>query len=226
MNKFQKQTQELINNLKYGEVLMTTIRKVMNRSESTDADGNVIEKYQFELVEVSPPDPSNALAVFNSSDPMFNSRSLRYAWMTTTKEDFEALTGIEIKDESTFVNYERMSNGPLKVQPLNVLNPRVGDLPLRIQIMESVTPTPWQADNMERSVKLQPESNGNPGGYLFKEGLPIFRTTTVVLGSPQHVLIAHDEVRQSLTGARPSANLGTFIDTRTAAQIAEDEKPY
>ena len=167
--------------LKAGETLL-----VQAIATSTD-------KIQLEFAEVIQETArgTNILAMFNASDDRFAQKARR-AWMTVQAADAEKLLNLP---EGTLTGDEgwvetTVGRGTTKtVRPLNVLNPIVDGNRLVIQIVESTSPTEWQALNIETAAKRR----GKDGAFITHNGKYIFSNETVVFASQRkHTFLEAD----------------------------------
>ena len=160
--------------LKAGETLL-----VQAIATSTD-------KIQLEFAEVIQETArgTNILAMFNASDDRFAQKARR-AWMTVQAADAEKLLNLP---EGTLTGDEgwvetTVGRGTTKtVRPLNVLNPTVDGNRLVIQIVETTSPTEWQALNIETAAKRR----GKDGAFITHNGKYIFSNETVVFASQRN----------------------------------------
>ena len=160
--------------LKAGETLL-----VQAIATSTD-------KIQLEFAEVIQETArgTNILAMFNASDDRFAQKARR-AWMTVQAADAEKLLNLP---EGTLTGDEgwvetTVGRGTTKtVRPLNVLNPTVDGNRLVIQIVETNSPTEWQALNIETAAKRR----GKDGAFITHNGKYIFSNETVVFASQRN----------------------------------------
>lgn len=168
-----------INSLVPGQCLLTQAIK-------TNSD-----KIQLEFAEVLSSNGSNPLSMFNKSDERFRTRARR-AWMTVELQDASELLGVNLGDDA---GWELASNGK-DVLPLNILNPNVHGLYLRVQVIESCEGDAnsgligeYRLNNVETSAKRR----GAGGDFITKNGKYIFSIPSVTFckegESPKHVFI-------------------------------------
>jgi hypothetical protein len=146
-------------------------------------------KLQLELAEVlNTSSANNPLAIFNKSDDRFSQGGARRAWLTAESDDASKLLGIDLSDNQNWIVDELGRT----VLPLNVLNPKVqvGDNThtLRIEVVETTTPTEWQALNIETAAKRA----GRDGAYITHQGKYIFSNTRVCFDKANHILLQSD----------------------------------
>lgn len=143
--------------------------------------------------------PVNALAVFNKSDDRFsNGAGARRAWMTVEPSDASEILGVDLTDDS---KYDTDAMGR-DIMPLNILNPKAGDHTLRVQIVETVNATAWDAANIETRAKRR----GKDGDFITHKGQYIFTQSTVVFGEPNNVFLEADAPQQN-SGILASQNV-------------------
>ena len=154
-----------VENLEGKELLITEARKVRGG------------KVQLTFAQkISNPNvrPASIAGLINASDERFTQSSgARYAWMAGTPEDIQKVLGIDVSD--------LVNEGDKK--ELNILDPKIGDEKLNIQITEVDTPTEYEEQNFETAAKRA----GRDGDFILtKEGKYIFVRSTVVAGEPKH----------------------------------------
>jgi hypothetical protein len=151
------------------------------------------DKIQLEFAEVIQETArgANILAMFNASDDRFSQKARR-AWMTVQPGDAEKLLNLP---EGTLTGDEgwvetTVGRGTTKtVCPLNVLNPTVEGNRLVIQIVETNTPTEWQALNIETAAKRR----GKDGAFITHNGKYIFSNESVVFANQRkHIFLESD----------------------------------
>jgi hypothetical protein len=159
--------------LKFGEVLLTEVRPVNYTDPSKP-------KVQIEIAEfVRDPQRSvSALSLFNADDDRFSGKPRR-AWLVVSPAMLKTHLGVDLP-----VGF---ADGD-EVIELNILNPMVGNQPLRIQIEETLTPSEWQSLNIDKAAKRA----GKDGPYITHGGNYIFSNTTVVIGEPKHAFLEGD----------------------------------
>ena len=145
-------------------------------------------KIQLEMAEVLNLNNTsgNPLAIFNKSDDRFSQGGARRAWLTAEAEDASKLLGVDLTQGWVTDDMGRT------VLPLNILNPKVtiGDNThtLRVEVVETTTPTEWQAANIETSAKRA----GRDGAYITHQGKYIFSNTRVCFDKANHILLQSD----------------------------------
>lgn len=164
--------------LKPGQTLLLHARKV---------NGG---KIQLEFAEIiNNGNAANPLAMFNKSDDRFSSGKARRAWLTAEPKDASANLGIDISDTNPDWTVDQMGR---EILPLNVLNPVaiVGDeqIPLKVEIVETVEPTEWQAQNLDTAAKRR----GADGSYITHKGMYIFANTRIAFNKANHVFLEAD----------------------------------
>ena len=138
-------------------------------------------KIQLELAEkLESNGEVNLLQMFNASDDRF-SRGARRAWLTAEPGDAEKILGIELTKFDTNINGK-------PAMMLNVLNPTVNGMRMRVQITETTVPTEWQAGNIDQAAKRR----GKDGDYILHKGQYIFTQSDVVLKEPEHTFLEAD----------------------------------
>jgi len=129
--------------------------------------------------------PVNALSVFNKSDDRFTSGAgARRAWMTVEPSDASEILGINLEDDEQYTT-DAMGR---EIMSLNILSPTAGDHQLRVQIVETVDATEWDAQNIETRAKRK----GKDGAFITHEGRYIFTQSSVVFGEPNNVFLEAD----------------------------------
>lgn len=175
-----------------GQTLILNARKVK---------GN---KIQLEFAErLSTPDsPQSLLSAFNKSDNRFSQSSgVRRAWLTSEPSDASELLNVDLVNAKYIVNEDGR-----EVHALNILNPTMDGQRMRVQIVETTTPTEWQTDNLERAAKRK----GADGEFITHKGQYIFSNGDVVLGEPKHTFLEADTVSAvSTSGIYANVNVET-----------------
>lgn len=198
---------------------IVSIRKVANGSFQAEMEG---------LVER--PGAINVLAHLNIGDERFKSGSTRRAWFPVTllalEQEFhvsaETISKLKAAEEGERVAVE-------------IINPSLGGDKLAIQVNETVTPNPWQKQNVARAAKqLQIDGRvassriktefdlmnylGETGYFVDSMGNLIFSTTTVNVASQ----LKHTFIDGMLV---PASELGAYGATlATAPAEAEVEQ--
>lgn len=165
--------------LQVGQTLLLSARKVA---------GN---KVQLEFAEVlkSGSNAVNPLALFNKSDDRFSQGGARRAWLTAEPKDAGQYLGIDISDANPNWTVDAMGR---EILPLNIINPIAviegESIPLRVEVVETVTPTEWQAANIDTSAKRR----GKDGAFITHKGMYIFANTRVAFNKANHVFLEAD----------------------------------
>ena len=167
-----------LESLKHGQTLLTQFRKVSN---------GFIE---VELAEVKDARGPSAAFIFNKSDSRFSRNSARRAWQNGQPSDLEQALGVKLGDDA---GWEINDNGD-EVLKVNILNPKLTfegkQYPMRVQIVETIEPNDWQAENVETAAKRK----GKDGDFVMHKGNFIFSNSTIVFSKPQDVYLEADTV--------------------------------
>tara|TARA_R100001594_G_C3960782_1_gene245345 strand:- start:13 stop:636 length:624 start_codon:yes stop_codon:yes gene_type:complete len=192
--------------LKMGDVLLVKARNVAN------------DKIQLEFAEVleSSTRTKSALGMFNKSDSNFTSGARR-AWMTAEPEDAAELLGINV-DFTENGNWIEEETTGYDIIPLNILNPTVEGVSLKVQVTETTTPTQWQEENVERAAKKA----GRDGDYITHEGNYIFSNTDVVLDEATHTFLQPDSTGVSSPKAIPAIEREEFVNENTGEIVTAE----
>lgn len=172
-----------LESLQVGDALLISARKVSNG------------KIQMEFAEkISANDrPISALTVLNASDDRFSSGARR-GWATAEPIDAANAFGINFGDDGDWYSTEKG-----EMMDLDILNPMFNDLCFRVQIIETIEPTEWQAENVERAAKRA----GKEGDYITHDGNYIFSNANVVLLAegvdPVHTFLTPDTAQVKIT---------------------------
>lgn len=184
-----------LDTLKAGQTLLQSIRKVDNG------------KYQLSLIDrvstssndivVGDEEMIDGLAELNYGDSRFNNTSDYYAWPTVSAEGINRIlgSGFDVNAQE-FETYTTSSGKIAERVMTNVLNPvsesdgTTAGKRMRVQLMESITPTKWQSDN--GGYKINPKTS-DP---LTKDGKFIYRNNRCVFtnGHIPHTKVQHDLV--------------------------------
>lgn len=124
---------------------------------------------------------SNPLTqLLNKSDSRFSPRARR-AWESGEKSDIEALFGLDLSSLSEVGD----------TQELNILNPTVQGMRVRVLLTETTIPTDYQRNNIQTQAKRA----GKDGDFITHDGMYIFSNTNAVPmeGEPQHTFLKADE---------------------------------
>tara|TARA_B110000858_G_scaffold5904_1_gene6595 strand:- start:1750 stop:2367 length:618 start_codon:yes stop_codon:yes gene_type:complete len=155
-----------LDTLKANETLLLQARKVANG------------KIQLEVAEsIQLSDrPQNVLGMLNKSDDRFKSNARR-TWITAEPTDASELFGVDFGLEAEWYMGTSKSGSSVELLDLNILNPIINGTRCRIMITETIEPTEWQAENVERSAKRK----GAEGAFITHDSNYIFSNTTLVL---------------------------------------------
>lgn len=171
-----------LKDLKKGETLLTTLRKVSGG------------KYQIEIREFveNPNSRVNLVALLNASDERFGQvNKTRAAWMSAEAKELQSYFGIDV---------EALSFDENGIAEVNILNPEVAGHRLHVEIVDSLTPS---------YENQQPKQvNGKNGTTFFmKDGQHIYSSTRIVAGTPKHQIIESDvrETKAVITNVSASA---------------------
>ena len=166
--------------LEAGQTLLVQVLKTSNP-----------DKVQLEFAEKTrgiENSPSALLGLLNASDDRFSSGARR-AWKTAQIVDVAKLMNINCGDDASWVTDPDRGK---EVLPLGILNPTIMGYRCRVQILETVEPTEYQADNVETSAKRK----GAEGEHILHNGQYIFSNTEVTLikgdEAPTHVTLEAD----------------------------------
>jgi len=159
------------------------------------------DKVQLEFAEfVDNPNSTTSnsiVADLNKSDARFSSRKPKRAWVSGNEEDILAIFGVDLSS---------LTKGESK--ELNILNPKIGDLPVHVQITESTDPNKWQMANKDLASKRA----GAGGAFLLHNGKRIFVNATVVKGVAKNTFLPID----ALPVAEPVVVETTELETLSA----------
>jgi hypothetical protein len=165
--------------LQVGQTLLVSARKVA---------GN---KLQLEFAEIvkSQSNAVNPLAIFNQSDDRFSQGGARRAWLTAEPKDAGQYLGIDLSEANPNWTVDAMGRELLS---LNILNPVANiqgeEIPLKVEVIETVTPTDWQAANLDTSAKRR----GKDGAFITHKGMYIFANTRIAFHKANHVFLEAD----------------------------------
>jgi len=164
-------------------------------------------KIQLECAEkLESSNSNNPLSIFNSSDKRFTSNARR-AWLTAEPQDAEKL--LDLPAGTLTQGYSENDYGH-SVKPLNILNPKVGDLNLRVKITETIQPTEYQMMNLETAAKRK----GKDGDFITHKGKYIFSNADVTFGEPVHTFLEGDAVT-----AHAGIDASTMVDITADGEI-------
>jgi hypothetical protein len=165
--------------LQVGQTLLVSARKVA---------GN---KLQLEFAEIvkSQSNAVNPLAIFNKSDDRFSQGGARRAWLTAEPKDAGQYLGIDLTETNPNWTVDSMGR---EIISLNILNPTANiqgeEIPLKVEVIETVTPTDWQAANLDTSAKRR----GKDGAFITHKGMYIFANTRIAFHKANHVFLEAD----------------------------------
>jgi hypothetical protein len=177
--------------LQMGQTLLLQARKV---------NGGKIQLEFAEIVQ-SRSNTVNPLALFNKSDDRFSQAGARRAWLTAEQKDASAYLGVDVSDNAPWT-VDAMGR---EVLILNIINPTITingeQRSLKVQVTETVTPTDWQAQNIDTSAKRR----GKDGAFITHKGCYIFANTSVVFDKAEHVFLEADAAasNSSMSGGIP-----------------------
>lgn len=174
--------------LQMNQTLMVSARKVAGA------------KVQLEFAEILQKDSTqsaNPLAIFNKSDERFSQTGkARRAWMTVQPQDASSILGIDLSDNAAWT----VNALGQEVLMLNVLNPVAivnGEaLALKVEVVETTTPTEYQLDNIETAAKRR----GKDGAFCTHKGNYIFANTRIAFNKANHVMLEMDAVATVASG--------------------------
>jgi hypothetical protein len=181
--------------LQAGQCLMIQARKVKGG------------KVQIEFGEIIDSGRTvNPLGMFNKSDDRFNvGNKARRAWLTAEPKDASNLLGIDMSSAADWTT-DQLGN---EVLELNVLTPVVNingtTHQLKVEIVETVEPTEYQAANLQTSAKRK----GKDGDFITHHGMYIFANTRVVFDKANHILLEADATTKASNGIPAGVNLNT-----------------
>ena len=181
--------------LQAGQTLLLQARKV---------NGGKIQLEFAEIVK-SQSNAANPLALFNKSDDRFSQgNGARRAWLTAEAKDASVYLDINLMDDADW-DVDQMGR---EILSLNVINPIAvinGEVfPLKVQVEETVTPTDWQASNIETAAKRR----GKDGDFITHQGMYIFANTRVVFNKATHAFLEADAVKSNVSTGIPAG--GSF----------------
>jgi len=165
--------------LQVGQTLLVSARKVA---------GNKVQLEFAEIVQ-SRSNTVNPLALFNKSDDRFSQAGARRAWLTAEPKDASAYLSIDVTETNPGWSIDSMGR---EVLNLNILNPVANiegeAIPLKVEVVETVTPSDWQANNIDTSAKRR----GKDGAFITHKGMYIFANTRIAFHKANHVLLEAD----------------------------------
>ena len=147
-------------------------------------------KIQLEFAEIISDNSNlNPLSLFNKSDDRFSGGRARRAWLTAEPTDASQILGVSLDESQPW----KLGDNNKMVLPLNILNPvaNIGgvEYKLRVEIVETTTPTQWQMENMERAAKRR----GANGDFITHQGKYIFVNSRIAFNQAKHVFLTADE---------------------------------
>lgn len=174
--------------LQMNETLLVSARKVA---------GQKVQLEFAEILQKESTQSANPLAIFNKSDERFSQTGkARRAWMTVQPQDASSILGIDLSDSAAWT----VNNLGQEVLMLNVLNPVAivnGEaLALKVEVVETTTPTEYQLDNIETAAKRR----GKDGSFCTHKGNYIFANTRIAFNKANHVMLEMDAVATVASG--------------------------
>lgn len=168
-------------------------------------NGGKIQLEFAELIKTSTAS-ANPLGLFNKSDDRFNvGNKARRAWLTAEAKDASAILGLDLTDTANW-SIDGMGR---EILELNVLNPIATvngtEHKLCLEIVETVEPTEWQAQNLQTSAKRK----GKDGAFITHKGMYIFANTRIVFDKANHILLEPDATVKVANGIPAGVNLNT-----------------
>ena len=162
-----------LKDLKKGETLLTTVRKISNG------------KYQFEIREFveNPEAKLNITSLLNKSDERFTSfvNKTRAAWQSGESSDILEYLGLDV----TALDYEDVEGK--MIADVNMLNPTIMGERLHIALVDSEEP---QYENHQPKHVIDKDGNKT---YFMSNGKHIYQSSKIVAGTPIHSIIKSDE---------------------------------
>ena len=196
-----------LDTLKPNETLLLQARKVANGK---------IQLEVAESIQVSDR-PMNVLGMLNKSDDRFKSNARR-TWITAEPTDATELFDINFGADADWYMGTSKSGAQVELLDLNVLNPVINDMRCRILVTETIEPTDWQAENVERAAKRR----GAEGEFITHDSNYIFSNTTLVLTNEDtksmHTFLKPDSVAMQ-TGDNTTASVASVLETATTENI-------
>jgi hypothetical protein len=177
--------------LQVGQTLLLQARKV---------NGGKIQLEFAEIVKTQST-AANPLAIFNKSDDRFSQGTgARRAWLTAEAKDASVYLNINLMDDADW-EVDQMGR---EILPLNIINPVAhinGEaFPMKVEVFETVTPTEWQANNIETAAKRR----GKDGDFITHKGMYIFANTRVVFNKANHDFLEPDAVKSNVSTGIPA----------------------
>lgn len=184
--------------LQAGQTLLVSARRVA---------GN---KVQLEFAEIVRTQSSavNPLSLFNKSDDRFSQGGARRAWLTAEPKDASVYLAIDITDTNPNWTVDAMGR---EVLSLNILNPVANiegeQIPLKVEVIETVTPSEYQAANLDTAAKRR----GKDGAFITHKGMYIFANTRIAFHKANHVFLEADAAQTTtqMSGIPAGVDLST-----------------
>ena len=168
-----------LESLEVGQTLLVGARQVANGKISLEFAEKITAKDR----------PVSALTVLNASDDRFSSGARR-GWATAEPIDAANAFSVNFGDDGEWYTSERG-----EMMDLDIINPEFNGTRFRVQITETIEPSEWQAENLERAAKRA----GKDGDYITCDGNYIFSNADVVLlpegEKPKHTWLTPDTER-------------------------------
>tara|TARA_R110002126_G_scaffold65734_3_gene167564 strand:+ start:3133 stop:3822 length:690 start_codon:yes stop_codon:yes gene_type:complete len=147
---------------------------------------------------------SNPLvAILNQSDDRFTSNKPRQGWITGMKSDILDKLGLDVN---------AINEGDELI--INKLNPELGGIALKLQIVETTKADDYQALNIETKAKRA----GKDGDYILHNGMYIFSNTYVVPceAEPEHTWLKSDATTNTSQGivAQPTVAVSPLAEAQ------------
>lgn len=165
--------------LQVGQTLLVSARKVA---------GNKVQLEFAEIVKTQS-NAVNPLSLFNKSDDRFSQGGARRAWLTAEPKDASVYLSIDVTETNPGWSVDSMGR---EVLTLNILNPVANiegeAIPLKVEVVETVTPSDWQANNIDTSAKRR----GKDGAFITHKGMYIFANTRIAFHKANHVFLEAD----------------------------------
>lgn len=198
-----------LQNLKVGDSVLTRVRMVFKHASTREG-----RKIQLEIRERLR--GSTLLGLLNQGDERFANSNTRPAWIVAEIDQFFALFGSQIDDEtkskitaldvSTGMSYSEMVEDTHYVN-VDILNPTVEldgkAQTFRVQVNESTTPF-YEGQ--------PPKKNPSTDVVFTHKGENIYASTSVVLGEPNHVYLEADPISATKPAGMSTAEVSAHID--------------
>ena len=197
-----------LDTLKPNDTLLLQARKVANGK---------IQLEVAESIQVSDR-PMNVLGMLNKSDDRFKSNARR-TWITAEPTDASELFNVDFGMEAEWYMGESKAGTQVELLDLNILNPVINDMRCRILVTETIEPTDWQAENVERAAKRK----GAEGEFITHDSNYIFSNTTLVLTNDDtksmHTFLKPDSIAMQTGDTTTVSSVASILDTATTAKI-------